>query len=87
MGMLALWQSLSSKWSACKGMPPSGEWSGRAGWCASRDRCIGASAFLADLRSAPPTAAISSLPVSTRVGIGGRCGTHTRGSYCRLISS
>jgi hypothetical protein len=30
MGMPGLWQSLSSKWGACKGMPSSGEWCARA---------------------------------------------------------
>jgi hypothetical protein len=39
---------------------PSGEWCGRAERCASRDCLSGAAAFLADLRSAPPAAAISS---------------------------
>jgi hypothetical protein len=38
---------------------PSGKWSCRAVWCASRDCFNGPSAFLADLRSAPPAAAIS----------------------------
>jgi hypothetical protein len=38
-------------------LAPYGEWSGRAGWCASRDCFIGLAAFLADLWSAPPAAA------------------------------
>src|SRR5215213_9961345 len=42
--------------------PLEGEWSGRTGWCASCDCFIGASAFLADLRPAPPPAAISACP-------------------------
>jgi hypothetical protein len=36
MSVLALWQSLSSKWGACDGMPFE-ELCGRAGWCASHD--------------------------------------------------
>src|SRR5829696_1245752 len=47
---------------------PSGEWSGRAGWCASRDCCIGLAAFLADLRSAPPPAASQPALAATQGG-------------------
>jgi hypothetical protein len=39
-------------------MPPSGEWSGRAEWMRFARLIIGAAAFLADLRPAPPPAAI-----------------------------
>src|SRR5215217_3788708 len=55
---------------------PSGEWSGRAGWCASRDCCIGLAAFLADLRSAPPPAASQPALAATQ---GGRRPTVSRG--------
>jgi hypothetical protein len=42
-------------------LAPLGGWSGQAERCASRDWFIGLAAFLADLRSAPPSAAIPSL--------------------------
>ena len=62
---------------------PSGRVAGRAAWCAWRDCCIGAAAFLVDLRSAPPAAGISCFaqhyPRKTRVtgALAGRLGEAT----------
>ena len=52
-----------------RGCMPLGEWSGQAARCASRDRFNGLSAFLADLRSAPPSAAIHADRLATYGGM------------------
>jgi len=57
-------------------LAPSGEWCGRAEWCASRDGFIGLAAFLADLRSAPPPVASQPALAATQ---GGTAANHFAG--------
>jgi hypothetical protein len=54
----------------CSLVPLRGEWRGRAGGWGSIDPC-GAAAFLADLRSAPPAAAISADRLPLTVALSG----------------